>query len=177
MRIIHPHPVQGRQKFIGVEFIDGFAVVESLHPETEAALVQHRFSIEHEAVAMTLESATLAELRDLATAEGIDYPARVSKKKLIGLIESAPIKQVLTDDGSPFEPLPEAIEGDAPRVSKPRQIAVPDIVRLNEEGRALLGNTNMTAEVQEISPDLITVLWEDGKASDITPSLIELVED
>ena len=174
MRIIHPHPVQGRQNFIGVEFVDGVATVDELHPETEAALVQHRFSIEHEA--MTLESATLAELRDLATAEGIHYPARVSKDKLIGLIESAPIKQVLTDGDSPFEPLPEAVEGDdVLRVSKRRQIAVPDIVRLNEEGRALLGDTSMTAEVQEISPDLITVLWEDGKASDITPSLIELV--
>jgi len=48
MRIIHPHPVQGRQNFIGVEFVDGFAVVESLPPETEAALVQHGYVIEHE---------------------------------------------------------------------------------------------------------------------------------
>jgi len=48
VRIIHPHPAQGSQKFIGVEFVDGVAVAESLHPETVAALVQHGYKIEHE---------------------------------------------------------------------------------------------------------------------------------
>lgn len=46
MRIIHPHPVLGSQTFIGVEFSDGFAVVDSLHPEVEAALIQHGFTFE-----------------------------------------------------------------------------------------------------------------------------------
>ena len=53
MRIIHPHPVQGRQSFIGVEFVDGVATVDGntingLHPETVTALVQHGYVIEHE---------------------------------------------------------------------------------------------------------------------------------
>ena len=56
MRITHPHPAQGRQNFIGVEFIDGFAVVESLHPEVEAALVQHRYVIEREVKAPSKRS-------------------------------------------------------------------------------------------------------------------------
>ena len=105
MRIIHPHPVRGRQKFIGVEFIDGFAVVETLHPEVEAALEQHRFSIEHEAAPVELGNITIAELRDVADVAGIEYPARANKQKLIDLIEAAQnsgeeFAVVELDDGS-----------------------------------------------------------------------------
>ena len=46
MRIIHPRPAAGRQKFIGIEFRDGVAEVESLHPEVEASLFQHGFTVE-----------------------------------------------------------------------------------------------------------------------------------
>lgn len=90
MRILHPRPELGRQRFIGVEFIDGVAVVDSLPPETEAALVQHGYTIELEAV--TLESMTLAELRDAADVEGVDYPKGVSKAKLIDLINAASLQ-------------------------------------------------------------------------------------
>lgn len=48
MRILHPHPELGAQKFIGVLFRDGVAVVDELHPETVAALIQHGFTIEAE---------------------------------------------------------------------------------------------------------------------------------
>lgn len=48
MRILHPRPEQGRQKALGVEFRDGVAVVEDLHPERERALLQHGFTIERE---------------------------------------------------------------------------------------------------------------------------------
>lgn len=73
----HPRPELGRQVFIGVEFVDGVATVESLHPEREAALLQHGFTIERETV--------------------------------------------LTGDG-PFEPLPEAVEGDTkPKTSRRRK--------------------------------------------------------
>jgi len=51
MRIIHPHPVQGRQNFIGVVFVDGVATVDELHPETVTALGQHGYVIEPEMVA------------------------------------------------------------------------------------------------------------------------------
>lgn len=46
LRITHPRPQLGRQKDLGVEFIDGVALVESLHPERELALTQHGFTIE-----------------------------------------------------------------------------------------------------------------------------------
>ena len=97
MRIIHPHPAQGSQKFIGVDFVDGVAVAESLHPETVAALVQHGYKIEHDVEAVTLESLTLAELRDVADTEGIDYPKSAGKQKLIALIDAAPVRTI-TDD-------------------------------------------------------------------------------
>ena len=174
MRIIHPHPAQGSQKFIGVDFVDGVAVAEALHPETVAALVQHGYKIEHDVEAVTLESLTLAELRDVADTEGIDYPKSAGKQKLIGLIDSAPVRTItdggIVDGGQIISNGPDHTETVIP-------LAVPNIVQLNAAGRKLLGDTEMTAEVQEISPDLITVLWEDGKASDITPSLIELVRD
>ncbi len=48
MRITHPRPQDGRQTHFDVEFIDGVATVESLHPERELALLQHGFTIEHE---------------------------------------------------------------------------------------------------------------------------------
>ena len=49
MRIIHPRPQDGRQSDFGVEFVDGVAEVESLHPERELALLQHGFTIERTA--------------------------------------------------------------------------------------------------------------------------------
>jgi hypothetical protein len=50
IRVLHPRPQAGRQRFIGIEFRDGFSTVESLHPEVEAALLQHGFTIEKELV-------------------------------------------------------------------------------------------------------------------------------
>lgn len=44
--IRHPRPEAGRQVFIGVDFVDGVATVDSLHPERERALIQHGFTIE-----------------------------------------------------------------------------------------------------------------------------------
>lgn len=51
MRITHPRPDYGRQKFIGVQFVDGIAEVDELDPEVEASLLQHGFTIEKEPVA------------------------------------------------------------------------------------------------------------------------------
>lgn len=63
MRIVHPRPQLGRQKFIGVEFIDGVAEVESLHPEVQASLLQHGFTIQDLRPA---KKATTKALKDLA---------------------------------------------------------------------------------------------------------------
>lgn len=46
MRIIHPRPALGSQKFIGVQFRDGAADVDELPPAVEQALLQHGFTIE-----------------------------------------------------------------------------------------------------------------------------------
>lgn len=51
MRILHPRPTVGRQRFIGVEFRDGVAEVESLHPERRLALLQHGYQIEDDSEA------------------------------------------------------------------------------------------------------------------------------
>ena len=107
VHITHPHPALGRQKFIGIEFRDGYAEVETLHPEVEAALLQHGYGIE----------------------------------------------ETLADDSaeSPFEPLPEAVEGDTkPKTSKPRGrkatlviedeapgVTVEDLEHVAELGRSL----------------------------------------
>lgn len=45
IRITHPRPQQGRQSAFGVDFIDGTATVEVLHPERELALIQHGFTV------------------------------------------------------------------------------------------------------------------------------------
>lgn len=47
IRITHPRPERGRQHALGVEFIDGVATVNELHPERELALVQHGHTVEH----------------------------------------------------------------------------------------------------------------------------------
>lgn len=46
MRIFHPRPQIGRQKFIGVDFHGGIAEVDELHPERRLALEQHGFAIQ-----------------------------------------------------------------------------------------------------------------------------------
>ena len=45
LRITHPRPQAGRQIAFGVEFVDGVATVESLHPERALALTQHGHTI------------------------------------------------------------------------------------------------------------------------------------
>jgi len=150
VRIIHPHPAQGSQKFIGVDFVDGVAVAEALHPETVAALLQHGYTVEAEPVADAPQKGKRGRGKSHSSAT----------EKSGGIVDS---DQIISNG-------PDHTETVIP-------LAVPNIVQLNAAGRKLLGDTDMTAEVQEIGPDLITVLWEDGKASDITPSLIELVKD
>lgn len=47
IRIIHPRPAAGRQSAFQVDFVDGVAEVEALHPERELALKQHGFTLIH----------------------------------------------------------------------------------------------------------------------------------
>lgn len=88
-RIIHPHPAAGRQRFLGVEFRDGVATVDELHPIRAQALEQHGFTIEDEPAAISLDTLKARDLRDIAAVEGIDVPPRASKAELIEIITAA----------------------------------------------------------------------------------------
>lgn len=45
-RVHHPRPALGRQSALGVDFVDGVATVDSIHPERKLALEQHGYTIE-----------------------------------------------------------------------------------------------------------------------------------
>lgn len=105
MRITHPTPQPGRQHALGVDFRDGVATVDSLHPERELALRQHGFTIEadldveapfQEALGepiIDLTALTIPQLRDIAETEGVDLPAKALKAEIIEILSrtSAPI--------------------------------------------------------------------------------------
>jgi hypothetical protein len=106
MRINHPRPQLGRQRDLGVEFTDGVAVVESLHPERERALLQHGYTITadpeveapfQEAIGepiIDLTTLTKAELRALLP-EGAEVPKRANHADLVALVAELPDEPVL----------------------------------------------------------------------------------
>lgn len=101
MRISHPRPQLGRQRDLGVEFRDGVATVDSLHPERELALRQHGFTIEadpeveapfQEALGepiIDLEKLTRAELRGMLP-EDTGVPAKATHAELVDAVASLP---------------------------------------------------------------------------------------
>lgn len=91
IRITHPRPELGRQVFLGVEFRDGVAEVESLHPERELALTQHSCVVAEVVEGIPLESLTVPELRDICAVEGIEIRARATKPEIIAAINTAPV--------------------------------------------------------------------------------------
>ncbi len=110
MRINHPRPQLGRQRDLGVEFIDGVAIVESLHPERELALRLHGYTIEADPEVevpfqdalgepiVDLTKLTRAELR-ARLPEDADVPAKASHAELVDLVAALPA-----------EPIPGSIE-------------------------------------------------------------------
>lgn len=98
IRITHPRPQAGRVRFLGVEFIDGVAEVDELHPEREQALVQHGHKIETHLVGVRLEDLSVPELRDVAEVEGIHLPKKARKAEIIAILEQAPGIPVLRDE-------------------------------------------------------------------------------
>lgn len=87
IRITHPRPQLGRQSALGIDFTDGVAEVEELHPERAQALIQHGHDVE--LVGTKLESLSVADLRDIAAVEGIDLPAKAKKAEIIALIDAS----------------------------------------------------------------------------------------
>jgi hypothetical protein len=76
MRIQHPRFQPGRVTDLGIEFVDGFAEVEELHPERRQALLQHGFTIDETA---DLEEQTVEQLR--TELEGYGYEVKKSWRK------------------------------------------------------------------------------------------------
>lgn len=131
MRITHPRPQLGRQQALGVEFRDGVATVESLHPERELALRQHGFTVEadpevdapfQEALGepiIDLTSLTVPQLRDIAETEGIDLPTKARKDEIVEILShtSQPIPGASQNDDGTWtiegQPVPDgaAVEG------------------------------------------------------------------
>lgn len=125
MRIIHPRPELGLQRKFDVEFRDGVATVESLHPERELAFRQHGFVIEpdpdvkapfQESLGepiIDLNGLTIAELRELA-GDRITIPARVSKAEAVKLVSELPAEPIPGDidngDGTFTSPGYETVE-------------------------------------------------------------------
>lgn len=110
MRIIHPRPELGRQTALGVDFRDGVATVESLHPERELALRQHGYLIEadleveapfQEALGdpiIDLNSLTVPQLRDIAETEGVDLPAKALKPEIVEILSRRPADPIAGSD-------------------------------------------------------------------------------
>lgn len=97
MKITHPRPEAGRQEFIGVEFRDGVAFVDELHPERRLALTQHGATIEEGFV--NLEELTRRELIDIAEVEGVTVKSKMTRRQLIDALASLPA-----------DPIPESID-------------------------------------------------------------------
>lgn len=96
-----PEPTTGTTTFLDVEFHDGVAHVEDLHPVRELALIQHGYRVEHELVGETLESQTVPELRKLAEEEGIDLPPKAKKPEILAALNAAPVRVLGAEDVDP----------------------------------------------------------------------------
>jgi hypothetical protein len=108
VRIFHPRPQIGRQKFIGVEFHGGVAEVSELHAERLVALEQHGFLIQFDdgsvsapsdwplalpeplsapAEPAPLADLSVAELREIADFEGVEVPKGAKKADIIAALD------------------------------------------------------------------------------------------
>lgn len=105
MRITHPRPQLGRQRDLGVEFRDGVATVESLHPERELALRQHGYTIEadpeveapfQEALGepiVDLEQLTRAQLRRMLPKD-TDVSSKATHGELVAAVAALPASPI-----------------------------------------------------------------------------------
>jgi hypothetical protein len=115
-RITAPDPRVS--SFLGVEFSNGAATVEDLHPVRMQAFEQHGYTVTRldapdeiiaadlagdlvELVAEPLEALTKAELRALAFEAGVTVPAKAKKADIIAAL-----------DAHTWPVLSEAVEGD-----------------------------------------------------------------
>lgn len=164
MRIIHPRPLAGRQVEMGLDFVDGVATVESLHPERELALLQHGYTVEADTEVATpyqaelgdeivdLNSLTIPELRDIAETEGVDIPAKAKKDDIVALLaaKSSPIPGATQNEDGSWTiagiPIADGAETDGPFAT----VTVPDGTVTGD------GTSSATAVATEPAPGLQT---------------------
>ena len=107
IRIKHPNFEPGRVKAIGVEFVDGFAEVEALAPETRDALLQHGFTFEEvnssPAEAKPLSKFTKKELIQYAVENNIEIDEKAKAADILAIIEAVQILETVpvTDEETP----------------------------------------------------------------------------
>lgn len=94
IRITTPEPTQGASRFLDVDFRDGVAEVDELHPIRRQALEQHGFAVVDVIEGVKLERLKRDELLELAHGEGIDVPDGATKAEIISLINADPTIEV-----------------------------------------------------------------------------------
>lgn len=107
-----PEPVLGQSRSLDVDFHDGVAHVEELHPIREQALIQHGYTVVQELVGTKLEDLTVPELRQLAKDEGLDLPAKTKKPELIAALDALPVRVLSAADAETddFAPIPGSVD-------------------------------------------------------------------
>lgn len=104
LRITHPRPMAGRQTAFQVDFRDGVAHVDTLHPERARALTHHGFTIEDDEF-VDLETLTVAQLRKQAEKDGVVIPAKAKRAEIIDILSRQPAAPIA-------DPLGTQIAGD-----------------------------------------------------------------
>jgi hypothetical protein len=111
-----PEPVLGQSRFLDVDFHDGVAHVEELHPTREQALIQHGYTVVRELVGTKLEDLTVPDLRRIAVEEGLDLPKKAKKPELVAALEALPMRVLSAADAETddltdgFAPIPGSID-------------------------------------------------------------------
>jgi len=107
-----PEPVLGQSRFLDVDFHDGVAHVEELHPIREQALIQHGYTVVQELVGTKLEDLTVPDLRQLAKNEGLDLPAKTKKPELIAALDALPVRVLSAADAETDDlaPIPGSVD-------------------------------------------------------------------
>ncbi len=115
IRIVAPEFTPGRSTFLDIDFLDGVAEVDELHPVRAQALEQHGYVLTDEVgevpsedevggtAIVNLNDLTVAELRDLI-GDRAEIPAKAKKADLVDIASRLPLEPIPGDvdngDGS-----------------------------------------------------------------------------
>ncbi|MEX8058581.1 hypothetical protein [Microbacterium sp. 16-032] len=154
-----PEPVLGQSRFLDVDFHDGVAHVEELHPIREQALIQHGYTVVQELVGTKLEDLTVAKLRQLAKDEGLDLPAKTKKPELIAALDALPVRVLSAADAETDDltggvvPNPGSVESDgtftAVAEQEGREAYIPASAERTARNSEILAQLNAAADAEE----------------------------